>query len=442
MSGTLRSFAVSALCLLVAGCGTVEGWFEEEEELLPGERVSILSLDRGIEADPSISDLRVTLPPAQANAEWPTAGGNNAHSLGHVALSGGLQRAWVADIGEESDDEGKILAQAVVANGRIYTMDSRALVSAFDAGSGNAIWRSDLEPEDEADGFFGGGLAVSGGKVFVTTGFAKVFALDAGSGNVVWEGRVPAPMRAAPTVADGRVFAITLDNAVYAFNAEDGSELWQHVGFQELAGLVGAASPAVSGSTVIAPYSSGEIFALLAENGRELWSDNLATRNRTDQSSDLADIRALPVIDSERVFAISHSGRMAALDMRRGLRAWDISLGGKEMPWVAGDFIYVVTKEAQLVAVTRDQGRVRWVRNLDRWEDPEDREGPISWTGPVLAGDRLVVASSTGVALTVSPYDGEIQGSTQLPGPVTVPPTVANGILYFVTDGGELAALR
>jgi outer membrane protein assembly factor BamB len=442
MPGPLRSLAITALCLLIAGCGTVEGWFEEEEELLPGERISILALDRGVEADPSIADLRVTLPPAQSNADWPTAGGNNAHNLGHVALSGGLQRAWVTGIGEESDDEGKILAQAVVANGRVYTMDSRALVSSFDAGSGSPIWRNDLEPEEEDEGFFGGGLAVAGGKVFVTTGFARVFALDAGSGNVIWEGRVPAPMRAAPTVADGRVFAVTLDNAVYAFDAEDGTELWQHVGFQELAGLVGAASPAVSGSTVIAPYSSGEIFALLAENGRELWSDNLATRNRTDQSSDLADIRALPVIDGERVIAISHSGRMAALDMRRGIRAWDIKLGGKEMPWVAGDFIYAVTKEAQLVAVTRDQGRVRWVRNLDRWEDPEDREDPISWVGPVLAGDRLIVASSTGAALTVSPYDGEILGSTQLPGPVSVPPSVANGVLYFVTDGGELAALR
>lgn len=442
MSGSLRSLAVFALCLLVAGCGTVEGWFEEDEELLPGERISILTLDRGVEADPAVADVRVTLPPMQANSDWPTAGGNNAHSLGHVALSGGLQRAWVADIGEESDDGGRILAQPVIANGRVYTMDSRALVSSFDAGSGNPIWRKNLQPEDEDEGFFGGGLAVAGGKVFVTTGFARVFALDAGSGNVIWEGRVPAPMRAAPTVADGRVFVVTLDNAVYAFNAEDGSELWQHVGFQELAGLVGAASPAVSGSTVIAPYSSGEIFALLAENGRELWSDNLATRNRTDQSSDLADIRALPVIDGQRVIAISHSGRMAALDMRRGLRAWEIKLGGKEMPWVAGDFIYAVTKEAQLVAVTREQGRVRWVRNLDRWQDPEDREDPISWVGPVLAGDRLIVASSTGVALTVSPYDGEILGSTQLPGPVSVPPSVANGILYFVTDGGQLVALR
>ncbi|MEX2409218.1 MAG: PQQ-binding-like beta-propeller repeat protein, partial [Rhodovibrionaceae bacterium] len=284
--------------------------------------------------------------------------------------------------------------------------------------------------------------AVANGRIYVTTGFAKVFALDAGSGGVIWEASVPAPMRAAPTVADGRVFAITLDNAVYAFNAEDGAPLWQHIGFQELAGLIGAASPAVSGSTVIAPYSSGEIFALLAENGRELWSDNLATRNRTDQASDLADIRALPVIDGNRVFAISHSGRMAAIDMRRGLRAWDIGLGGKEMPWLAGDFLFVITKDAQLVAVTRDQGRIRWVTNLDRWEDPEDREGPIAWTGPVLAGDRLVVASSTGVALTLSPYDGEVLGATELPGSVSVPPVVANGILYFVTDGGDLVALR
>lgn len=442
MPGYLRSLAVSALCLLIAGCGTVEDWFEEDEELLPGERIAILSLDRGLEADPAIADVQVTLPPAQSNAEWPTAGGNNAHNMSHVALPGGLQRSWVASVGESSDDAGKILTQPVVANGRIYTMDSRAQVSAFDAGSGQAVWRNDLAPEEDDEGFFGGGLAVADGKLYVTTGFARVFALDAGSGEVLWEGRVPAPMRAAPTVADGRVFAVTLDNAIYAFNAEDGAELWQHAGFQELAGLLGAASPAVSGSTVIVPYSSGEIFALLAENGRELWNDNLAATNRTDQASNLADIRALPVIDGDRVFAISHSGRMAAIDMRRGLRAWDAQLGGKQMPWVAGDFIYVVTKDAQLVAVNRGQGRVRWVRNLERWEDPEDREDPITWVGPILAGDRLIVASSTGVALTVSPYDGEIQGSTQLPGPVSVPPVVANGVLYFVTDGGELVALR
>lgn len=442
MAILLRGLAFSLFCLAIAGCSTVEDLFEEDEELLPGERIAILSLERGLEADPAIADLRVTLPPAQANSEWPTEGGNNAHALGHVALSGGLQRAWTAGVGESSDDEGKILAQPVVANGRIFTMDSRAQVSAFDAGSGGAIWRNDLEPEDEDEGFFGGGLAAADGRIFVTTGFAKVFALDAGSGGVIWEASVPAPMRAAPTVADGRVFAITMDNAVYAFDAEDGEQLWQHIGFQELAGLIGAASPAVSGSTVIAPYSSGEIFALLAENGRELWSDNLATRNRSDQASDLADIRALPVIDGNRVFAISHSGRMAALDLRRGLRAWDIGLGGKEMPWLAGDFLYVITKDAQLVAVTREQGRIRWVQNLDRWEDPEDREDPITWTGPVLAGDRLVVASSTGVALTLSPYDGEVLGATELPGSVSVPPVVANGMLYFVTDEGDLTALR
>lgn len=442
MPASLRLSALFALCVFAAGCSTVEDWFEEDEELLPGERVSILSLDRGLEADPEIADLRVTLPPAQANAEWPTAGGTNAHSMGHVALGSGLQRAWVADVGEESDDEGKILSQPVIANGRVYTMDSRALVTAFDASSGQPVWRNDLVPEDEEDGYFGGGIAVADGKVFVTTGFAKVFALDVNGGGVLWEGQVPAPMRAAPTVADGRVYAVSLDNAVYAFNAEDGAELWQHVGFQELAGLVGAASPAVSGSTVVAPYSSGEIFALLAENGRELWSDNLATRDRTDQASDLADIRAMPVIDGDRVFAISHSGRMAAVDLRRGLRAWDIKLGGKEMPWVAGDFIYTVTKDAQLVALTRNQGRIRWVHNLERWEDPEDREDPITWVGPILAGDRLIVASSTGVALSLSPYDGEPMGSTQLPGPVSVPPAVANGVLYFVTDGGELVALR
>ena len=54
--------------------------------------------------------------------------------------------------------------------------------------------------------------------------------------------------------------------------------------------------------------------------------------------------------------------------------------------------------------------------DLPRWENPEKQKDPITWFGPVLAGDRLVVAGTNSEALAVSPYTGEILGRQTLSG--------------------------
>ena len=259
---------------------------------------------------------------------------------------------------------------------------------------------------------------------------------------MIWSQRLPGPSRASPTVSDGRVFAITIDNQVFALAADDGRRLWNHSGIEETAQLLGGASAAAAGSTVVVPYSSGELFSLRVENGRVLWDEALSAINPIDPIADLAQIRGMPVIDRGAVLAISHSGRMVAVDLRRGVRAWDIDLGGVQMPWVAGDFIFVVTNDARVICLTRRDGRIRWVRELARYKDPEDREGPIQWFGPVLAGDRLILAGTNDVAVSVSPYTGEVLGELELPGPPAVSPVVAGETLYFLTENAKLVALR
>jgi outer membrane protein assembly factor BamB len=443
----LQFLAVVGLAALFSGCGTIDDatesiFGEPAEKRLPGQRISILALDRGLEPDPSVAGVPVRLSEPYVNQQWTQFGGSPAHAMYHLSLGQAPRRTWSGDVGDGSADDRRLLAQPLVVDGVVYTMDSLSIVSAFDAGSGRQIWRSDLEPEDEDDGYFGGGIAYNAGRIFVSTGFARVFALEAGSGAPIWEQRVPSPTRAAPAVANGRVFVVTMDNQTVALSAEDGRRLWSHTGIQEGTGLIGGASPAVAGSVVVAPYSSGEIFGLQAENGRVLWGDSLSSVTRIDPLGDLAHIRGTPVIDRGMVFAIGHSGRMVAIDLRQGVRAWEIDLGGIEMPWVGGDFIFVLTNDAQLVCLTRRDGRIRWVRPLPRYEDPEDQEDPISWTGPVLASDRLIVAGSHGEALSVSPYTGEVLGLIDLPSGVAVPPVVAGNGLYFLTEAGSLVAMR
>ncbi len=439
----LRALPALGLAGLVvlAGCDTFLGQ-RETDRPLPGKRVSILAVDRGLSPDRSIADLQVYLPPPYVNESWPQAGGTAAHAMYHLQLGDTPKRVWTSDVGEGSGDDRHILAQPLVVDGTIYTMDARSEITAFDSDTGRRLWRRDVELEEEDSGYFGGGLAYEDGRLFVTTGFAMIYALDAKSGEIIWQQRVTAPMRAAPTVSGGRVFATTLDNRTFALAADNGRRLWEHTGVQEIAGLLGGASPAVAGSVVVVPYSSGELYALLVDNGRELWSDVLTPVNRFDPVSNLAHIRGQPVIDRGLVLAISHAGRMVAIDLRRGVRAWDLEAGGVEMPWSAGDFIYLLTTESQVICVVRQSGRIRWVRPLPRFEDPEDLTGPIGWFGPVLAGDRLIVVSSTGDALSISPYTGELLGHFDLPGTPSVAPVVANNTIYILTEDADLVAIR
>src|SRR3546814_17823449 len=101
-------------------------------------------------------------------------------------------------------------------------------------------------------------------------------------------------------------------------------------------------------------------------------------------------MRGLPVIDRDLVLAISHAGRMLAVDLRQGARAWQAEIGGVQMPWAAGDFIYLVTNDGQLVCLLRHDGRLRWVTPLQRFADPEDPEERIRRLRPVPPGARLI----------------------------------------------------
>jgi len=436
-------FAVLALpvMLAVAGCS---GWLGSvEAPPLPGQRISVLSLETSLQPDPRVADLAVRLPRPYVNPDWPQPGGYPDRAMHHLAGPEVPKVIWRRSIGAGSDDDGRILSTPVLAQGRIFAMDARGQIMALAADSGRPIWSFDPTPADEDEGGFGGGLAVSGGRLFATTGYGEVIAINPETGSVIWRARPGVPFRSAPVVAGKRVFAVSFDNRLWVLDGVDGSGLWSNAGITESAGLVGGASPAVAGDVVLAPYSSGELVALRVENGRTIWSDVLGLQGPASGGlATLNDINGSPVVDRGLAFAISHGGRLAAIDMRSGSRIWEQDIAGINTPWVAGDFLFVVTVEGHVACLVRDTGRVKWVQTLPRFEDPEDHEGAINWSGPLLLSDRLILTSSTGVAIALSPYNGRYLGRLAMPNAVLLPPIAADGAIYVLTDQAELVALR
>ena len=134
--------------------------------------------------------------------------------------------------------------------------------------------------------------------------------------------------------------------------------------------------------------------------------------------------------------------QMAAIDVRSGNRVWEQDVGGIYAPWVAGDFIYVLSSENEMVCLTRADGRVRWITQLDNFDDMENKEDPLHWSGPILAGDRLIALASNGQVWSLSPYTGKVLGHIELPAGSFLPPVVADDTLYLMTNDAELMALR
>jgi len=436
-----RDFAALLLASATAGCNLFD-WFGEKKAPLPGERISVLGIGGGLDPDPSLAEVPVSLPPPEANPAWPVPGGVPTHAIGHPALPDRLGRAWNANIGEGASRYTRVLSSPIVAADRVFAMDGATQVSALDLASGGRIWAVDLKPEDERGSAFGGGPCFWNDRLFVTTGYGQVLALDPADGKVIWRQNVTAPLHAPPTVMDGRIFAVSVENALDVLSADDGRRLWTHNGIPETAGLLGGASPAVSEEIVVVGYSSGEVFGLRPENGRVIWSDNLAASRTANAVTGLADIRGRPVIDRGRAYAISHSGRMAAIDLRSGERAWEQQIGSSHGPWVCGDFIFVLAGDNEAVCLKREDGKVRWLRPLPRFRNEKNKSGPIYWAGPVLGGNRLIVVSSTGEMMSLSPQTGDMIDRQDISGPGFLSPVIAQNSLYLLTDDANLSAYR
>ena len=344
-------------------------------------------------------------------------------------------------IGTGSSDQRRLTASPVVAEGRIYTLDARTRVRAFSAATGERPWEADAAPPNDSESF-GGGLAYDEGRLYVTTGFGQVVALDPATGSEFWRRQSAAPFRAGPTAQGGLIFAISVENKIEAMDARTGDVRWSHAGIAETASVLGGSRASSDGTTVVAPYSSGELVALRRDTGRVVWAESLAAVRRVDTVSTLADIKGLPVIDRGRVYAVSHSGRTIAVDLRSGARLWDLEAGGTQTPWLAGDFLYLLTSGNDLLCVTARDGRVRWVRSLPRYRNEERKRDAIFWVGPLLAGNALYVFSSRGEALAIAPATGETKSTMDVGAPVRIPPIVANGTLYVLGDNGTLSAYR
>lgn len=436
-----RRAALLGAAGLLAGCDSFGDLLGTRKERLPGERRSVLRTAPALAVDPGLEGRTVELPPPNTLTEWPMAGGPSNHAPGHIAWSERPAQAWRSSIGSGSGYRQRLTSGPIIANNTVFTVDAFGQVSAFALADGGRRWRADTSRENESAGALGGGAAYADGVLYVATGLAEVLALSAEDGTIRWRAPLTAPARGAPSVAEGRVFVATTQNHLVALSVEDGRRLWTHRA-QTIATLaLGLPAPAVEGGIVVAGFGTGELTALRAADGRQIWAETLGGAG-TIFLADIAGITGLPVIDRGRVFAMGQANTAIAVDLRSGRRLWERAFGGENGMASAGDWVFAVTRAGDAVALGREDGRIRWVTELDPTPAGGRRGDAAQFGPPIVAGGRIVVPSSRGELILLSPADGTIGGRVPLSEGVTLPAAAAEGTLVLLGDGGTLMAVR
>lgn len=406
--------------------------FKEKPTPLPGRRIPVVQTTESIDGNLADAAQPINLPPQRTNETWAQPGGEANNAPGHLAINGAVHQAWSQSAGEGSSKAGRVMASPIVFDGKVYALDAQANVTAFSMSGGKVFQVSTAPEAENGGGGHGGGLAADNGRLYVANGYGVVAALDPNTGKALWQKTLDAPIRAAPTAAQDRVFVETIGGRFYCLGGSDGAEMWSVRGIPQQASLTTSVSPAVDGDIVVVPYPSGDLMALKISDGSPVWQENLARTRSTSQIASMSDA-ARPAIDSGTVFAVGHAGRMVATNAKTGERLWSINVPGIQTPWVAGDTVYVVDTNGRLMALSRADGKTKWTANL-----PESR----TWSGPVLAGGTLWLTSNKGKLLAVDAATGRVGTAVELGDPVYIPPVVAQGRMFVLTDTAKLISLN
>lgn len=433
---------VLAISVGLGGCSLFDGG--DDTPPLAGERISILDLEQELKPSADAASVNITVPLAVKNISWAQTGHTSENILGNLEAGDltKIETIWRADIGEGKQGGVPLTAQPVIADGKVFTIDTKSVIRAFHDQTGKEIWARKVRPEKEDESVINGGLAVNGSTLYITAGYNEVVALNVADGKVIWRQSISAGSRAAPTVRDNRVFIKTLNNNIIALNADDGASLWEYEGVGETTGLLGTASPAADDQIVVAAFSSGDLVALRVENGSVVWSERLINSLQFQSSASLADIKGLPVIDGDMILAVSYGGKMIAVDKRTGLRLWTKDISSAETPLVSGNYIFIYGANQNLMALEKTSGKILWIKQLPKYENPEKRKDPILWTGPVMVNGSLLMTGSNGILSLYEIQKGDLIRRLDTKKTTMQHPVISNGIMYLISQDGTLLALR
>lgn len=333
----------------------------------------------------------------------------------------GVQQAWSANIGSTAG----LPLQVSVHGNEITLASSGGAVVRMDASSGAVLWRASL-----AQGL-AAGVGSDGRWSAVVTQNNQVAVLD--GGKVAWKRRLPAQSYTAPLVAGNRVFVLTADRAVAAFDAQSGAELWARPGAGEPLVLRQAGVLMAAGDTLVAGIA-GRLVGMDPNTGDTRWEATLANPRGANDVERLVEIVAPASRMQTNLCARAFQASVACFDFDSGKVLWAQKADGAS--GVSGDAEEVFGTESNgtVMAWSRVTGARTWSVNSLRYRN---------LSAPLLLGRSVVVGDGMGLVHFLSREDGSpLNRMTTDGSAIDIAPVAAADTLVVVTKNGGVFGFR
>ncbi|MFC4621281.1 outer membrane protein assembly factor BamB [Comamonas nitrativorans] len=311
------------------------------------------------------------------------------------------------------------IAPQVVGQNLVLAAADGTVVS-LDGATGREQWRSQVGKALQT------GVGSDGSHAAVVTVANDLVVL--GQGGTLWSKPLSAASYTAPLVAGGRVFVLTADRHLTAYDAQDGTQLWTLQRDGEPLVLRQQGVLAAHGNTLLAGLS-GRLVALNPDNGVVLWEAPLATPRGTNDVERLVDLVGPYARNNDVVCARAFQASVGCVDVGQARLMWTAQAKGSVGIGSNSEQVFGAESNGTVQAWSRRDGAKQW---------STERLQLRQLTAPLALGRSVVVGDSTGLVHLLSKDDGSPLNrlSTDSSGIAVAPVVVADTLVVVTRNGG------
>jgi outer membrane protein assembly factor BamB len=336
-----------------------------------------------------------------------------------------LNNVWSQNVGKGTDELFIKLVPAILGD-KIFIADTRGSIAALNAESGKNVWNNDSELS------ITGGPGADANLVMVGTSEGEVLSLSAETGEEIWRSTVSSEILSSPKEADGVVVIRTIDGKIFALDATTGERLWIYDRTVPALTLRGTSTPVIANGLIIAGFDGGRVTALELKTGKLIWETKVAVSSGRSELERMVDIDAQPLIVGEAIYVATFQADVSAMSLENGQILWQRDISSHAELGADARNLYVTDEMGNVWALDRFSGTSIW---------KQEKLTHRQVTGPAILGDRVIVGDFEGYLHWLDKETGELSARTQIDSEsILTQPIVLNDMLFAYSSGGTLSA--
>lgn len=337
-----------------------------------------------------------------------------------------LQQKWSQQVGKSGTKQYLRITPEIVGD-NIYTAMNSGTIASTKKEDGTINWATKIDEKILS------GPTVKNDYLIVTTNRSKVMVLDRKNGKPIWQTQLSNDALAKPVIAHNEKLLVkTIDGKLLCYKLQNGEKLWETMHGAPNVILKASSSPVIVDNVALVGFADGRLDAIDLNTGNIIWQHGVAFARGTSDIEKLVDIDADPVISGKIAYLGTYQGFVGAMSLENGQFLWKKPASTYKNISIDNENLYLTDSSDIVWAYGRYNGLVKW---------KQDSFKARGLTSPIIMGNKLVIADTTGYVHVLSKITGEVLSRGRIGGSITANPVIDSSKIYVQTSNGELTEL-